>query len=148
MRGTGARLALGALLGAATLICGIGLMASSGWLISRAAQQPPVQHVGRPGAAGVGGGQQFGAGAREERGHRPIMPARLRCRRTRVRPKKITVSGTTAPRCRTTVENRRYRGRRGHELPDRELFVKRLSRTAADAVSRTASSRGRSPGRW
>ncbi|WP_344449486.1 thiol reductant ABC exporter subunit CydC [Actinocorallia aurantiaca] len=45
MKGTGARLALGALLGAATLICGIGLMASSGWLISRAAQQPPVLYL-------------------------------------------------------------------------------------------------------
>ncbi|GAA0947872.1 thiol reductant ABC exporter subunit CydC [Actinocorallia libanotica] len=45
MRGTGARLALGALLGAATLVCGIGLMASSGWLISRAAQQPPVLYL-------------------------------------------------------------------------------------------------------
>ncbi|WP_157963785.1 thiol reductant ABC exporter subunit CydC [Actinocorallia populi] len=45
MKGNGTRLALGALLGAATLVCGIGLMASSGWLISRAAQQPPVLYL-------------------------------------------------------------------------------------------------------
>lgn len=45
MTGVGARLALAALLGAGTLICGIGLMAASGWLISRASQQPPVLYL-------------------------------------------------------------------------------------------------------
>jgi ATP-binding cassette, subfamily C, bacterial CydCD len=36
------RLGLAALLGAGAALAGIGLMATSGWLISRAAQQPPV----------------------------------------------------------------------------------------------------------
>jgi ATP-binding cassette subfamily C protein CydC len=36
------RVALAAALGAAALICGIGLMATAGYLISRAAEQPPI----------------------------------------------------------------------------------------------------------
>ncbi|MDX6738879.1 thiol reductant ABC exporter subunit CydC [Actinocorallia sp. A-T 12471] len=40
-----ARLTLGAALGAGALVCGIGLMATSGWLISRANQQPPVLYL-------------------------------------------------------------------------------------------------------
>ncbi|MCD0448133.1 thiol reductant ABC exporter subunit CydC [Actinocorallia sp. API 0066] len=39
------RLLLGAGLGALALICGVGLMATSGWLISRASQQPPVLYL-------------------------------------------------------------------------------------------------------
>ena len=37
-----ARLALGVLLGALAIGCGVGLLAASGWLISRAALQPPI----------------------------------------------------------------------------------------------------------
>lgn len=37
-----ARLALGVLLGALAIGCGVGLLASSGWLISRASLEPPV----------------------------------------------------------------------------------------------------------
>ena len=37
-----ARLALGVLLGSLAIGCGVGLLAASGWLISRAALQPPV----------------------------------------------------------------------------------------------------------
>jgi ATP-binding cassette subfamily C protein CydCD len=39
------RLALAALLGALALGCAVALMATSGWLISRAAQQPPVLYL-------------------------------------------------------------------------------------------------------
>jgi ATP-binding cassette subfamily C protein CydCD len=39
------RLALAALLGAAALGCAVALMGTSGWLISRAAQQPPVLYL-------------------------------------------------------------------------------------------------------
>ncbi|WP_344822663.1 thiol reductant ABC exporter subunit CydC [Actinocorallia longicatena] len=42
MRG---RTAAGAVLGAAALACGIGLMATSGYLISRAAERPPVLYL-------------------------------------------------------------------------------------------------------
>jgi thiol reductant ABC exporter CydC subunit len=37
-----ARLALGVLLGALAIGCGVGLLAASGWLISRASLQPPI----------------------------------------------------------------------------------------------------------
>nr|WP_155073590.1 thiol reductant ABC exporter subunit CydD [Streptomyces taklimakanensis] len=40
-----ARLALALLLGALALLGAVGLMATSGWLISRASQQPPVLHL-------------------------------------------------------------------------------------------------------
>ena len=39
------RLLLGALAGAGALGCGVGLMATSAWLISRAAQHPPVMYL-------------------------------------------------------------------------------------------------------
>ena len=39
------RFRLGLLLGALAVGCGVGLMAVSGWLISRASQQPPVLHL-------------------------------------------------------------------------------------------------------
>ncbi|MGK5499957.1 thiol reductant ABC exporter subunit CydC, partial [Streptomyces sp. URMC 125] len=39
------RLALALLLGALALLSAVGLMATSGWLISRASQQPPVLHL-------------------------------------------------------------------------------------------------------
>ncbi|MCC9711883.1 thiol reductant ABC exporter subunit CydD [Streptomyces sp. MNU76] len=42
---TRGRLALAALLGALALACAVALMGTSGWLISRAAQQPPVLHL-------------------------------------------------------------------------------------------------------
>lgn len=38
----GRRLALGVCLGVATIICGVGLMTSAGYLISRAAEHPPI----------------------------------------------------------------------------------------------------------
>ena len=37
-----ARLALAALLATLSLACGVGLLAVSAWLISRASQQPPI----------------------------------------------------------------------------------------------------------
>jgi thiol reductant ABC exporter CydC subunit len=37
-----ARVVLSVLLGAATVLCGVGLMAAAGYLISRAAEQPPI----------------------------------------------------------------------------------------------------------
>lgn len=43
--GLGARLALAALLGALALGSAVGLLAVSGWLLSRASQQPPVLHL-------------------------------------------------------------------------------------------------------
>lgn len=36
------RIALGVLLGSLTVLCGVGLMASAGYLIARAAEQPPI----------------------------------------------------------------------------------------------------------
>ncbi|MDX6349613.1 MAG: ATP-binding cassette, subfamily bacterial CydCD [Streptomyces sp.] len=43
--GQGARFAAAAGLGAVALLCAIGLMATSGWLISRASQHPPVLYL-------------------------------------------------------------------------------------------------------
>ncbi|WP_405905310.1 thiol reductant ABC exporter subunit CydD [Streptomyces sp. NBC_00828] len=43
--GTRGRLALAGLLGAAALGCAVALMGTSGWLISRASQQPPVLYL-------------------------------------------------------------------------------------------------------
>jgi thiol reductant ABC exporter CydC subunit len=53
-----ARLALAAVLGALAAACGIGLLATSAWLISRSAQRPPVLYLMGP-AAVV---QAFGLG--------------------------------------------------------------------------------------
>ncbi|MFF5582778.1 thiol reductant ABC exporter subunit CydD [Streptomyces hygroscopicus] len=44
-RGTRGRFALALLLGSLALVSAVGLMAVSGWLISRAAQQPPVLYL-------------------------------------------------------------------------------------------------------
>lgn len=44
-RGPGPRLAVAAVLGSLALLCAVGLMATSGWLISRASQQPPVLYL-------------------------------------------------------------------------------------------------------
>ncbi|SCK14260.1 thiol reductant ABC exporter subunit CydD [Streptomyces sp. WMMB 322] len=44
-RGPGARLTLAAVLGSLALLCAVGLMATSGWLISRASQHPPVLYL-------------------------------------------------------------------------------------------------------
>lgn len=46
LRPQAGRLALGALLAALTIGAAIGLMATSGWLISRASQQPPILSLG------------------------------------------------------------------------------------------------------
>jgi thiol reductant ABC exporter CydC subunit len=52
------RLAAAAMLGALTVLCGVGLMATAGYLISRAAQQPPILSL----MVAVAAVQAFGMG--------------------------------------------------------------------------------------